>query len=100
MAYEASRITGNIPAAGINSFIAFKRSFFNPTKNGKVFKERLLDALCSGISQTAVSLYKEQGEDLVKSKNGVRGIFQRLYDNEKNIRLKKLLSEYIKKKTQ
>jgi len=48
-----------------------------------------------GGSQTAVSLYKEQGDSLVRSKHGVRGIMERLYDMEKNPEIRKRFKNYI-----
>ncbi|MBN1471108.1 MAG: B12-binding domain-containing radical SAM protein [Syntrophaceae bacterium] len=97
MVYEISKKVGSPITATINSFIIFVRSFMHPTKNGIGFKlwQRCLDALCSAISQTAVALYKEQGESLVQSKNGVRGIMERLYDSEKNPAIKKQFKIYI-----
>ena len=97
MVYEISKKVGGPVRATINSSIIFIRSFIHPTKNGKGFKvwERLMDAISSAVSQTAVALYKEQGESLVRSKNGVRGIMERLYDAEKNPEIKKLFKNYI-----
>ena len=97
MVYEISNKVGAPVRATINSAIIFMRSFIHPTKNGKGLKlwERFIDAICSAVSQTAVSLYKEQGESLVRSKHGVRGIMERLYDNEKNPEIKKLFKSYI-----
>jgi len=87
-----------IPAAVNNSSAIFLKSLLHPTKNGEGFnvKQRFMDALCSAISQTAVSLYKEQGDSLVMAKNGVRGILERLYDNETNPDIKKQFRDYIK----
>jgi hypothetical protein len=75
------------------------RSFIHPTKNGKGFKiwERFIDAVCSAVSQTAVALYKEQGDSLVQSRHGVRGIMERLYDAEKNPEVRKLFEDYTRK---
>jgi radical SAM superfamily enzyme YgiQ (UPF0313 family) len=97
MVYEISNKVGAPVRATINSAIIFMRSFIHPTKNGKGLKlwERFIDAICSAVSQTAVSLYKEQGESLVRSKHGVRGIMERLYDNEKNPEIKKMFKSYI-----
>ncbi|MCE5209988.1 MAG: hypothetical protein LLG40_00330, partial [Deltaproteobacteria bacterium] len=83
--------------ASINSAIIFIRSFIHPTKNGKEFNlwQRFIDAICSAVSQTAVSLYKEQGDSLVRSKHGVRGIMERLYDMEKNPEIRKRFKNYI-----
>jgi hypothetical protein len=97
MVYGISERVGAPVRATINSSIIFMRSFIHPTKNGQGFRlwNRFVDALCSAVSQTAVALYKEQGESLVKSKHGVRGIMERLYDAEKNPEVKKLFKDFI-----
>ncbi|MCX5850377.1 MAG: radical SAM protein [Deltaproteobacteria bacterium] len=97
MVFYISSKVGSPVRAVINSTIIFMRSFIHPTKNGKGFKmwQRYIDAVCSAVSQTAVALYKEQGDSLVKSKHGVRGIMERLYDAEKNPEVRKLFKDYI-----
>lgn len=97
MVYEISKKVGAPVRATINSAIIFMRSFIHPTKNGTGLRvwDRFIDAICSAVSQTAVALYKEQGESLVRSKNGVRGIMERLYDTEKNPEIKKQFKNYI-----
>ncbi len=99
MVYEATKIIGSPLAAARNSLAIFMKSLLHPTKNGDGwhFKQRFLDALCSSISQTAVSLYKEQGDHLVFSKNGVRGIIERLYDHEENPQVKRQFKNYVNK---
>lgn len=100
--YEATKKIGSPVAAVINSTAIFFKSFIHPTKNGKGFKiwQRFIDAVCSAVSQTAVALYKEQGDSLVKSKHGVRGIMERLYDTEKNPEIKKQFKHYISQFTE
>ena len=102
MVYEATRKIGSPLAAVNNSLAIFLKSLAHPTKNGEGFriKQRFLDGLCSAISQTAVSLYKEQGDSLVTSKHGVRGILERLYDNETNPGVKDQFHNYIKQFTE
>jgi len=97
MVYSISEKVGAPIRATINSAIIFMRSFIHPTKNGEGFRvwDRFIDAICSAVSQTAVALYKEQGESLVRSRYGVRGIMERLYDTEKNPEIKKLFKNYI-----
>lgn len=97
MVFSISSIVGAPVRATINSTIIFFRSFIHPTKNGKGFRwwERFIDAICSAVSQTAVALYKEQGDSLVKSKHGVKGIMERLYNNEKNPVVRKEFSTYV-----
>lgn len=94
--YISSKVGAPVRAA-INSTIIFMRSFLHPTQNGKGFNiwQRFLDAICSAVSQTAVALYKEQGDSLVKSSYGVRGIMERLYDEEKNPEVRKLFKDFI-----
>jgi hypothetical protein len=97
MVYEISKKVGSPIRATINSTIIFLKSFIHHTKSGAGFRfrQRFIDAICSAVSQTAVSLYKEQGESLVRSRHGVRGIMERLYDAEKNPEIKKLFKNYI-----
>jgi len=97
MVYEATKKIGSPLAAINNSAAVFLRSLLHPTKNGEGFKvrQRFLDAVCSGISQMAVSLYKEQGDSLVLSRNGVRGIFERLFDNETDAGIRNQFHDYI-----
>lgn len=97
MVYEATKKIGSPMAAVNNSAAIFIKSLLHPTKNGQGFhfKQRFLDALCSAISQTAVSLYKEQGDSIVMSRNGVRGILERLFDNEPNPEIKNEFRDYI-----
>lgn len=40
---------------------------------------------------------KQQGDSLVQSRHGVRGIMERLYDAEKNHEVRKLFKDYIRK---
>jgi radical SAM superfamily enzyme YgiQ (UPF0313 family) len=102
MVYEATKKIGSPMAAVSNSTAIFFKSLLHPTKNGEGFqiKQRFLDALCSAISQTAVSLYKEQGDSIVMSKHGVRGILERLFDNEADPQLKNQFRDYIKQFTE
>ena len=102
MVYEATKKIGSPVAAVNNSLAIFFKSLLHPTKNGEGFhvKQRFLDALCSAISQTAVSLYKEQGDSIVMSKNGVRGILERLYDNESDPEIKNQFRDYVKQFTE
>ena len=75
------------------------RAFINPTANASDFniKERLLDSLCSGISQIAVSLYKDQFDSLFQSRKHGKSVLERLFESEKNIKVKKLTVSYIKR---
>lgn len=102
MVYEATRKIGSPAAAFRNAAAIFARSFLHPTKNGDGLKvrQRFLDALCSGISQTAVSLYKEQGDSLVMSRNGVRGIIERLYDEETDPAVRREFGDYVTRFTE
>lgn len=97
MVYEISKKVGAPLRATLNSSIIFFRSLFHPTSKGQGLHlwQRFIDAVCSAVSQTAVALYKEQGESLVQSKHGVRGIMERLYDAEKNPEVRKMFQHYI-----
>ncbi len=97
LAYESVKVVGHPKAAVINSFSSALKSFLNPTKQGADnIYDRMQDSLCSFISQVAVSLYKSQGDSLGYTQNGVLGIFERLYDNEKNPYVRKIFKTYVK----
>jgi len=97
MVYEATKKICSPAVALRNAAFIFFRSFAYPTKNGEGFrmKQRFSDALCSFVSQIAVALYKEHGDHLVRSQNGVRGIMERLYAMEKNLEIKKQFASYV-----
>lgn len=85
MAYAATQRVGNhmkiIKAAAFSAYKAWKC----PSINGQEsLRERLLDVLCAIGPQLTASVYKIQIEGVVYSKNGRRGLFERLFDNEKN----------------
>jgi len=97
MVYEATKKVCSPAVVAKNAAAIFFKSLMHPTKNGKHFriKQRILDALCSALSQIAVASYKKQGDDLVRSKHGVRGIMERLYDTEKDAGIKIEFEKYI-----
>jgi radical SAM superfamily enzyme YgiQ (UPF0313 family) len=97
MVYEATKKICSPAVALRNAAFIFFKSFAHPTKNGEGFriKQRFSDALCSFVSQIAVALYKEHGNHLVRSKDGIRGIMERLYDTEKDIEVKRQFAKYV-----
>ncbi len=97
LAYEAVKLVGHPKKAIKNSFSSALKSFLNPTKQGSSnIYERMQDSLCSFISQVAVSLYKVQGESLGYTQNGISGVFERLYGNEKNPYIREIFKLYVK----
>jgi len=97
MVFYISSQVGAPLRAVINAIVIFMRSFIHPTERGKKFhfRQRWVDAISSAISQIAVALYKEQGDSLVKSKHGVRGIMERLYNAEKDPRVKDMFKDIM-----
>jgi radical SAM superfamily enzyme YgiQ (UPF0313 family) len=97
MVYEATKKIFSPVVAVKNATASFIKAFIHPTKNGKGFnlRQRFLDALCSAVSQIAVTLFKEQANSVAQSSHGVRGIMERLYDTEKNMGIKEQFKHYI-----
>jgi len=85
MAYAATQQVGDymkiIKAAIFSAIKAWK----TPSINGREsLKQRLLDVLCAVGPQLTASVYKTQIEGVVYSRNGRRGLFERLYEREKD----------------
>lgn len=98
MAFESINVAGTNLTAFKNAIFMMKKSYLNPTNRGKEsFKEKLIDSMYSFVSQLIVNLYKDHGEKVAYSANGIKGGLERLYDMEKNIATKAYFKEYIKK---
>lgn len=96
MGFESIQKAGATRYAITNSLYLMIKSFAYPTDRGrKSLKERLIDSIYSFTSQLIVSLYKEHGEKVAFSANGVRGSFERLYDFEKNAAMKDYFRNYV-----
>ena len=96
MSFQSVRDVGAARYALKNGFYMSLKSFLHPTQRGRTsFKERLLDALFSFALQLYVALYKDVGEIMAASAGGVRGSFERLYAQEKNIQIKSYFKTYV-----
>ena len=74
------------------------KSFAYPTYRGrKSYKERLMDSIYSFAIQLVVGLYKEHSEKVAYSANGIRGVFERLYDFEKNLEKRAYFKNYVER---
>jgi hypothetical protein len=97
MAYQAIQKAGNTHNALFNALYMVAKAFANPTKLGLIsFKERVTDSLWAFVSQIAVSQYKDHGELIAYSTNNFTGAVERLYNQETNPTIKKLLHDFSK----
>ncbi len=85
MAYAATQRVGNYKSILKGAAYSAVKSWQYPSANGRdSLIQRCLDVLCAIGPQLTASVYKIQIEGVVYSKNGRRGLFERLYDNEKD----------------
>ena len=96
MVYDTvSRVASNKNAVRSALYMA-RKAWKSPTENGRLgLRDRIIDSLGAIAFQLGVSAYKDMGEGLVHSGNGIRGTFERLYDNEKNMAVREIFKEYV-----
>ena len=98
MTYETVRQIGKNSNAARNASYMFAKAFMHPTLRGrKGVKERFADAAVSAACQLYMALYKRVGDRVVHSNGIVRGNFERLYDEEKDEKVKSYFSRYVRK---
>ena len=98
MAFEAIRRAGDRRHVMVNAARAARKAFEHPTAWGtKKLHQRLIDAMCAFASQLIVGLYKEHGERVAYSANGIRGAIERLYDCEKDPLVKAYFEPYVRR---
>ncbi len=98
MAYEAISLAGSTKNVLKNALFMMWKSYKSPTFRGQCsLKERVIDSGYSFASQLIVGLYKDHGERVGHSANGIRGGLERLYDREENITVRKYFKSYINK---
>ncbi len=98
MALEAIRRAGDRRHVMANAAHMARKAFEHPTASGrKTLQRRLIDAMYAFASQVMAGLYREQGERLTYSANGIRGVAERLYDGEKNPLVKAYLDPYVRR---
>lgn len=96
MTYETVRQIGKSSNAARNASFMFAKAFVHPTLMGrKAVKERFADAAISAACQLYMALYKKVGDRLVYSNGIVRGNFERLFDEEKDEKVKSYFSRYV-----
>ncbi len=97
MAYEAINRVGQTKNAFKSALVMMAKSFRYPTANGRrSFPERLNDAFVGFSVPLLVSLYKDHAEKVLSSFSDIRGSFERLYDMEKDEKIKKQFEKYVK----
>jgi hypothetical protein len=98
MTYEAARQIGKNSNAIRNANYMLPKAFAYPTFRGrKSVKERFIDAAVSAACQLYVALHKNVGDHLVHSISGIRGNFERLYDEETDEWVKSYFNQYLSK---
>lgn len=96
MTYQAIQRVGATSTALQNGLFATAKALRHPTHNGKrSLKNRLEDGLWAFAAQLAVGLYKDHGDLIVHTQNGVRGVFERLYRSEKNVAIKRMFGPWV-----
>jgi len=95
MAYNAIDRVGSTRNAIRNALYMGRKAWKCPTRNGrKSLRERGMDFATAIISQLGTSLYREHAQVLANS-NGTRGVFERLYDNEKDSYVRELFRDFV-----
>lgn len=96
MSFESMQKVGSTKNALKNATYMMMKSFAYPTYRGrKSYKERFVDSIYSFAIQLVVGLYKEHSEKVAYSANGIRGVFERLYDFEKNLEKRAYFKNYV-----
>lgn len=96
MAFDAIRRVGETGQAVKSGLYMIPKAFLSPTLNGRIaFRERVNDTALAFISQLIASLYKDHAEKVVSSSNGIRGSFERLYEMESDMSVKKIFQKYV-----
>ncbi len=98
MVYDAVRQVGAGRTALRNAAYMAMKAWRCPTKSGKHYLRERFWGLCAAVVfQLGASAYKELGESLVTSASGIRGTFERLYDQEKNPEVKRLFKNFVER---
>lgn len=96
MSYDTVCRVASNRAAVRNSLFMAKKAWDSPTINGYMNKkDRVFDSLSAIAFQLAASAYRDIGEAVVYSANGIRGSFERLYEMEENPKIKSMFREYV-----
>lgn len=96
MAYDATQRAGSTWQAVKNGLYMVKKSWQHPTKNGRLsLRDRLDDSICSFASQLIVSQYKDHADGVAYSNEATRGSFERLYEAEKNLEVRRIFDSFV-----
>jgi len=98
MVYDAVKRVGSNYNSIRSALYMAGKAWRSPTKCGRLsLNDRFLDSLGAIAFQLGVSAYKDVGEALVHSGNGIKGTFERLYEFEKSQVVKEIFKEYVEK---
>ncbi len=98
MAHNTAQKVGSTYNAIKNGIYMSKKAWRFPTKKGtKNLNERFFDSFAGFGSQIAVALEKENHDVIAYSTKYHKGSFERLFEMEKNTKIKNLFKDYIKK---
>jgi hypothetical protein len=98
MVYDAVKMVGSTTNAIRSALYMAVKAWLSPTKCGRNrLYDRFVDSLGAIAFQLGVSAYKDVGEALVCSGDGIRGTFERLYEFEKNQEVKEIFKDYVEK---
>ncbi|MFZ1984606.1 MAG: radical SAM protein [Desulfatitalea sp.] len=96
MAYQAIQRVGATRSAMRNAIFSMGNAVRHPTYSGlTTMRDRLEESLWSLAAQFSVSLYKDHAEMIAYSHNGVKGVFERLYDCEKDKTLRRMFEAFV-----
>lgn len=97
MALEALRVVGAPRNALRNALHMASKSYACPTARGRTAQTaRIYDASLSFATEfITASLYRDIGERLAASRDGLPGAFRRLYHGEKDPAVKRLCARYV-----
>lgn len=96
MSYNTISKVGSNTNAIRSALVMAMKAFKSPTLNGlRNIKDRAIDSLGAIAFQLAAAAYKDLGENIVHSKNGIKGIFERLFETEQNDQIKCIFKDFI-----
>lgn len=96
MAYEAIRKVGARRRTFKNGLTAMMGAMIHPSLNGAAsLKGRLEDGFWAFAAQLSIGLFKDHAELLVYSRDGVKGLFERLYLREGNSMIKGMFAPVV-----
>ena len=97
MAIEALRRVGVKRRSIRNAAYMGRKAFAYPTARGRIsYQGHAMDYIAAFANHLiTTSLYREQGVRLATSRNGLRGVLERLFEAEKDPEVKKLCRDYV-----